>query len=404
MAELKLIVGKMGGGKTYTAVEEIIRCLREGGYAHSNIPMDLDYLEENGWLDRYIQIPDDASSLVKENPREMNEDGTYKKKTFHAPWIRMGREGQENILVIDEAAIQFDTDTYTTEKQRQAPLKNLIALTRHLGLDIFMVSQSQTGIAPAFRKLSKQTIHCTNVAKMEGLGWLLVKIPWYGDLRRVYYTEQETEPSFSSWHRWDQEIFAAYNTHGHRGDVNAVEGATRNKSENQNTTRVKNKSKAIMWAFIIAGVLSTGLAQHLYAKYSSPQTENTVNSITQERPKNEQISPPEEKKEIPQTKKTTFAEWNPETDEFILTCVIRDTRGVKINLIDGRNISVGKVFDGEMIETFVKYGDVYYFRTFGQTRWIVVRPITLKERMERIAIPQKERETKSITDMLKGKI
>lgn len=405
MADFKLIIGKMGGGKTYTAVEEVLRCLREGGYAHTNIPMDLDYLELNGWLDRYIQIPDDVTALVSENPREKNPDGTWAKKTFSAPWIRMGREGAENIIVIDEAAIQFDTDTYTSEKARHAPIKNLIALTRHLGLDIYMVSQSSTGVAPVFRKLAKQTIHCTNVAKIEMLGWLLVKIPWYGDLRRVYYAEQSTTPSATTWHRWDVDVFAAYNTHGHRGDVNAVEGATRKRTEDPNNTRSKRIGKIITCCFLAGALYIAFQSNSLYSKYTEPGEPKQAAATPTKKPEVAPVFGLGTQPIQPQPasrSKTVFAEWSPETDEFVMVCSIRDHRGQKFQIQDGRFLKVGAVFEGEMLESFVKYGDVYYFKTAPSGRWIVLRPITQKERQQMYAEKQPKK-GEAFLETMKGK-
>jgi len=160
MAEFRIIEGVMGSGKSYYGAQIILECLREGGVVHTNLPLRLDVLTEMGYADQIVMLPQRVSDIVKLQEMPRNADGSEAMPVLKSDYLRGGEEGRENLVVIDEASLQFDIDQQMKDREKNKPIFQLVALTRHVGLDMYFLAQSAQNIDAKLRRMAQGRVRC----------------------------------------------------------------------------------------------------------------------------------------------------------------------------------------------------------------------------------------------------
>jgi len=145
--------GRLGGGKSYTAVQRIIRVLCSGGYVATNIKLMVEpwvhdvygaqrglraICKGRGWDlrdDQIINLPDYEYIDFKSR-----QDGkVFRLSKLQAFWTLIPRVEQGTILVvIDEAHFHFPQSGY-----RSIPndVLEFLTLSRHARVDVIFISQ-----------------------------------------------------------------------------------------------------------------------------------------------------------------------------------------------------------------------------------------------------------------------
>jgi len=197
----RLITGTMGGGKSYYGAELCIKYWKEGAYVHTNMDMVLEEVEKRGWTDRLI--------LLGTEPEEWDSH------------MIGGAEGQENLVIIDEAMCKFDSLDWQQNRKKYKQLMHFLTQSRKLGLDVFMIGQAQKGMDAQFSRISLEVINCTAVKHWPVIGPYMVTMR--GDFCRTskYPGGQRRGPA--TYHRLNMEIGSIYRTESTDGRFDNVE-------------------------------------------------------------------------------------------------------------------------------------------------------------------------------------
>ena len=376
----------MGGGKSYFGAELILACLREGGVVMTNMPLRMDVIEAMGFTERVILLPPEITDWVSSEPGKLDPaTGLTSRSTVTSRYIVGGAEGSENLVVVDEASMVLDVDEQQKNKVAHKPLYDLVRLCRHVGLDMFMLAQAHTHVAAKLRPMAESRVKCVNVEKLPFFGWLLRKIPWYGDFLRIHYQGQSQIPTGRSWHKFNATVASIYDTHGMRGGVAIKTSATRLKGTE--FTKGKGKGKALMVLLLILGLAAFSFIRGKQAvtaiqKGREPITKENAAPVPSGGRQDAAVAPAvvESKPSGPAKKKRAWGpEWD-EADELPYTSIVR-TNGerLRVQVASGQFLHIGAFYDGERIRSVSSDCGWYYFQTEGG-RWIVARPFNSAER------------------------
>ncbi|MEK5257655.1 zonular occludens toxin domain-containing protein [Paenibacillus sp. FSL F4-0125] len=128
-------IGTIGSGKTYHALEDIIKHLSKGGYVIANFPINFPPgMVRKGYADRFMYIP-----------TEILED-----EAGMALFMKMSEEyGFDEfkklcLVVLDEAGDLYPSDKATDETQRK--WKKFFKTSRHMGYDFTLIMQDEKEI------------------------------------------------------------------------------------------------------------------------------------------------------------------------------------------------------------------------------------------------------------------
>jgi len=191
---LWIITGLKGGGKSYYGCELLLKSVREGALVHTN----LELVEEN-W-EPVKKWPDQIVMLSGEYESWKNE-------------IRPGVEGMENVVLVDEGALIFNSRDTLKEKAQKDAIFEFLVHSRHLGLDVYFISQHPKNIDVQLRRMAEGIIHCVKTERIPRTGWLLAMMPWFGQFRRHWLDQSGRTTLDSRWAKFDPEVGKLYRTH-----------------------------------------------------------------------------------------------------------------------------------------------------------------------------------------------
>jgi hypothetical protein len=387
MAELIIVTGVMGGGKSYFGAETALKAAREGAIVHTNMPFRWDVLDELGLADRFRILPNDLRSIVKVEPGEKGPNGEPPRDKLSSDFLVGGSEGSENVVIIDEASLEFDIDEQMAkgERERNKPLFQLVALTRHVGLDFYFLAQHQQNVNAKLRRLAARRVRCIKTETLPLFGWLLASLPWCGTFRRKYYNGEEKTACAATWHKFDPLVGSIYDTHGMRGGVAIRTDPTRRKAQDA-VTRKGKLTMAAACAFVACCFLyacSTG--SKVLAKGDKPAAAAAAPEPLQvpvPAGTGSATSPALVTSEQGTGKRSRgeWVEWH-EADEIPYSASVVGRNGIRVYTSEGV-LAVGRDFWGERITKVSSYAGWFYF--WSETgRIFVARPYNAKEREER---------------------
>lgn len=249
---LYIITGTMGGGKTIYAVELARNCWKAGGWVHSNLPFIDEELAREGWLERHVQLPKDTTKWAR---KELQADGT---ETLVSDIIIGGEEGAENLVIIDEAALQFHAYDQVENRKKNRAMFDFVVMSRQIGVDIYFISQSATNIDAAIRKVAQNIIKCVNVRNIPGIGPIIA--PFVGNFRRLWLTPDKGAVQSASFAWFKPDAARLYKTHGEGDKIDIKRDPSRKVQ--------RARLSPVVWLFmtLIVGLFSTAI----YMVYRTP--------------------------------------------------------------------------------------------------------------------------------------
>lgn len=231
----RIITGTMGSGKSYMGAELCVQYWKEQAVVHTNIDLVAEEVEARGWTEKTVQLGDNPEDWI--------------------PKIRRGREGQENLVVIDEGMLLFDAHDWQTTRKKHRQLMEFLIWSRKLGLDVYLIGQAQKGMDVAFTRMALETIACVACKTVPVVGPFLVTIK--GDFLRIpkYPTGQRTGRKI--WKRFDLAVGSIYRTESTHGKFEDVAQEVSRAPKNETTERRK------LWLWVWGFALGLALAAWL---------------------------------------------------------------------------------------------------------------------------------------------
>ncbi|MCW0217977.1 MAG: zonular occludens toxin domain-containing protein [Prosthecobacter sp.] len=371
-----LYTGLMGGGKSYAAVEVALKAAKEGALVHTNLPLVQEAWEELGLWDKIVILPREPSRWISFKKQEIDGEMT---DVPSSDCITGGAEGRENLVIFDEASIVFRTKDQLKNKDRHQPVFDLVALSRHVGLEIFFIAQHEDNISADLRKLAQFRTKCIKASEIPMIGPFAAR--FFGDFKRVVYKGMGRDPFMSSWHRFNASIGKLYKTHGMADSVAMRVDATR-KTKGMDTSKKKGLLIFVGGPLLCLLLLGGAMWKAKHDLFDKPKAEALAKEGKLKADKKEGAAGAESHDKTPTKTKGGWRvmEWDAE-DELVLGAKISTSRGVTVYTRGGTSLSVGGYYLGEPITEYVTWGGWYYFKTiFG--RLIVVRPLNASERKE----------------------
>lgn len=369
-----IVTGVMGSGKSYYGAELCLQAAKEGATVHTNLPLVQEQWEALGLWDKVVILPHELKEWVRMEERDGHQIPT-------SDLLVGGEEGRENIMVVDEASLLFDIDDQMKNRASNKPIFQLVALCRHVGLDLFFLAQHQANVDAKLRRMAETRTRCVKTERIPLVGWLVA--PLLGTFLRVVYMGEGTTPYAKTWHRFREEVGKAYRTHGMRESVGMRIEATR-KSKGDDSA----KSSGKFWFFLLVGLCLSGIGFGLFrmsGRYSELRSQTEPQNSTKPADSPAAASTPNyAKSTVPQVAPSTTRsglreiEWLPE-DELQLQAVVRTRRGMAVYAFGHIKLEVGGHYRGEKIKEVLTHAGWWYAETqYG--RIVCVRPITPQER------------------------
>jgi len=353
---LRMIVGTMGSGKSYYGAELIHQYLSEGAVAHTNIDLVDEAIDSLGFTDRTVRLGDDPSEWI--------------------PKIRAGREGQENLVVIDEGMLLFDSHDWQATKKKHKSLLEFLVWSRKLGLDVFLIGQAQKGMDVAFTRMSLETISCVAVKTVPVIGPLLVTTR--GDFLRVWKYPTGQRTGQKRWVRFDPKVGSIYRTESTHGKFEDIPREVGRAPKNEAGER--RKLWAWVWAFVIGLAIASYVIKSawfkLFSEASTPEVTTSVPSpparVVDPPPPPSPPSPPPSSDSPPR-----FKVWG--VADFGRLQFWESATGILIK--------VGAVYDDAIVEAVQMSGAIFKVR-LDDERIIAFRPSTRQDAPKPSTTPQ----------------
>jgi hypothetical protein len=230
----------MGGGKSYYGAELCMQYWKEGAYVHTNMDMVEERIAELGWTERFIKLGDE--------PTEWDQH------------LIGGAEGQENLVVIDEAMVIFDSMDWQVTRKRHKNLMHFLTQSRKVGLDIYMIGQAQKGMDATFSRISLEVISCTAVKRWPLIGPYMVTLRGDFCRARKYPNGQRAAPL--KYVRFSPEVGAIYRTESTHGRFDNVERRVTRAPKSEKMSRAK--AWVLLASFVVAILIIVFLIRHAW--------------------------------------------------------------------------------------------------------------------------------------------
>ncbi|RBP46387.1 zonular occludens toxin Zot [Roseimicrobium gellanilyticum] len=372
-----LVTGVMGGGKSMLCADIMRTALSEGAVVHTNIALNQAIIDEKGWTELYVKLPEDSD--------------------LWRSLLRKGAEGAENLLVVDEASLAFHVHDQQKRRDANRGIFELLVWSRRAGLDVYFVSQSAQNLDSQLRRLTEIRYHCTQVKMIPFIGpWMKYLV---GDFMRTRYAGGDSKSRIgTTYHRFDQRIADFYNTHDMHGRELGIQdgGPTR--------TRKKNKDARTMgcvFIFLIAAAIFG--AWRFYGMFwgrddaQAPPEASSAPAGDSPAP----VQPQELIKKL-QPEPSSFAprvftvavgdkvmEWAVDSsDDLLISAQMQEP--LRLFLRGGGVLQLGQPYEGDQVQSIVTAHQRYYILC-ASGRKLVARQPTRKEQAEWKAISNTRR-------------
>lgn len=207
MASVYFVTGKLGSGKSLTAVGRIREALMRGVPVATNLNINLkEMLGRNKRNTRLYRLPD------KPSVEDLSALG-YGNKSYDVT--------KDGLIVLDECGTWFNSRTWN-DKGRQALIDHLLHI-RKLGWDVIFIVQDISIVDKQARlALAEHTVFCRRLDRMQvpflsTLVWLLT----LGQLRIpmpklhvgiVKYGDNTNSLTVDKWMLWGTDLYSCYDT------------------------------------------------------------------------------------------------------------------------------------------------------------------------------------------------
>lgn len=222
---IKLLGGRPGGGKSYTAARIIKGALASGQVVGTNLPIHREEMMRQLLADGFI-VPDDRLVLL---------DRLQAKRFWE--FVPQGESGVPTLVVIDEAHHVFSCD-HNDHEAKQAYL--FLAEARHYHYDAILMSQRPKRINAGIRGLVSEKIWVRDMrgAKIPELG---IRWPFPNQILTLVIDydpdkDEELGEIDRRYDVWDSSVWKLYDSYSHTQGVwnqpiEAVRERVRRKTE-----------------------------------------------------------------------------------------------------------------------------------------------------------------------------
>jgi Zonular occludens toxin (Zot) len=259
--------GRLGGGKTYSAVVRIVDHLRRGGLVATNVELK--------W-DRIVEYVGDRFGVVVESDQIIRladeQIGLFHR---HTP---SGTPGLPVLVVIDEAHLTFNSRDYAKTDKLYRETLTFLTQSRKVHTDVIFISQSVLNMDKQFMRLVQFIWRFRDLSKWKipglGLAWpinqiLCVQFDYDGRtiLQRQFINK-------------DKRIFALYETNSLLREFPRLDGA---KTQRELKRVEKGKSKMGKWLIpigLVTGVVCVVLLIRSLGSFGKPSATTVGSGVT----------------------------------------------------------------------------------------------------------------------------
>lgn len=164
-AIIEAFTGKLGGGKTYSAVERIFAHLLKGGVYFGNVTLNWDYVKSWAYEIGYVLDDKQYQPLTNDQIQE-----------FYRHVIR-GSDAQPVLLVIDEAHLFFNAREWSKTAKE---VLTFITQTRKVSVSMIVITQHLNNLDKQFVRMIQYDWRFRDMKKWKlpalGIAWPLNQI------------------------------------------------------------------------------------------------------------------------------------------------------------------------------------------------------------------------------------
>ena len=191
---IEVFEGKIGGGKTYSAVKRILKHLATGGTVYTNIDLVAEECQRYCMKKWFVEIEPEEQIQFME-PSDI--------KRFHEV-VRMGTFDCQVLMVVDEAHIFFNARNWKDAKEE---LLHWLTQSRKWFIDVIFITQSAETLDKQFRLQAQFFWNYRDMNRMH------VPIMGSWPLQQILakqYDYEDKKVQFFEFMSKDKKVFAAY--------------------------------------------------------------------------------------------------------------------------------------------------------------------------------------------------
>jgi len=237
---IEIFEGRLGGGKTYSAVVRIVDHVRRGGLVCTNVEIKWDAIKTY-CADKWAVLVED-DQVIKLADEEIGEFFR------HTP---SGTVELPVLVVVDEAHLNFNARDWNKSSRE---LLSFLTQSRKVSTDIIFISQSADNIDKQFRRLVQYVWRFRDMKKFKiaglGVGWPLDQIlicQYDYDGKTMLHREFVGK---------DKRIFGLYNTNSLLRQFPRLEGQKTKRVLKKTDKPKKPMFKYVLIIVAIAGVVA----------------------------------------------------------------------------------------------------------------------------------------------------
>lgn len=191
---IEIFQGRIGGGKSYFAVERTAKKLAEGGYVYSNIEFNLPGLAR--LIGKKYGVYHDPDAL-----RELPEG-------VHGWWdmVEWGVRECPVLVIIDEAQVFYNSRDWSKTQGQHGRMLSFLTQSRKACVDVIFITQHGDNIDKQFRLLAHRFWSFRDMKQVALLS----------DFMSNYFLavccDYSGEKQFSQMVRKDRRVYGAYDT------------------------------------------------------------------------------------------------------------------------------------------------------------------------------------------------
>lgn len=207
------IVGHMSSGKSYFAVEQMLKFLYFGHPVASNIRLNCKAVTE------YLGIPCiDWKRLyffICDNPSYYHEIQTSDYESYPTGSPRGSSDYNDRLayIVLDEVSSIFDSMIHASDSSVQK-VATWARHSRKRGQELLLIMQFSSELHKRLRKHITEYISCNNSNNLR-IPLLGTGLPWFlrgMSVRQRFLPDEETPIGSSEWLTFRPEVYKCYNT------------------------------------------------------------------------------------------------------------------------------------------------------------------------------------------------
>lgn len=209
-------IGNMSGGKTYTAMRDLLYRLSNNHIIVTNIKLNCQGVTEYlstpcvFWKKNYFFLSEDDDELKKFQTIKISE---YEKFPIGSLRGSKDYEASKVYIYLDEISSVFDAMTSSNSQK----IQQLAIWARHTekrGQIVSLIMQFPSELHKRLRNHVTEYIACINSSKIR-IPFLKTKLPWFLRgliINTIYSSDGETIIGNSTWHSLDSRVYHCYYT------------------------------------------------------------------------------------------------------------------------------------------------------------------------------------------------